>query len=167
MAVRITISNRRPSRRASKQVSEKNQPWDSKRETRLCRRGAINGATMGRGTRARGTETESSFEFYCPGVPDSARFQSPLKNPTWLNFWSNYFELNKHPAVRRGLALVSPYETEKGRMANPLAREFHAFVRLFVRSGQCGTSDKSLLWDRAVVRSWLIYMASNDHLLRR
>lgn len=132
VAVRITILNR-PSRRASKQVSEKNQPWDSKRETRLCRRGAINGATMGHGTRARGTETESSFEFYCPGVADSARFQAPLKNPTWLNFWSNYFELNKHPTVRRGLALISPFEVERGWMANSLAREFHAFVRLFVR----------------------------------
>ena len=38
-----------------------------------------------RGTRsgnARETETEDPFEFYYPGVADSARFQAPLKNPT-------------------------------------------------------------------------------------
>lgn len=35
--------------------------------------------------------------------------------------------------MRRGSALVYPYEAGKGRTANPLAREFHAFVRSFFR----------------------------------
>lgn len=35
--------------------------------------------------------------------------------------------------MRRGSALVSPFEAGKGRTANPLAREFHAFVRSFFR----------------------------------
>lgn len=42
---------------------------------------------------------EYTFEFYWPDVTDSSRFQVPLKNPTWLNFWSNYFQLNKHPTA--------------------------------------------------------------------
>lgn len=42
---------------------------------------------------------ECTFEVYWPGVTDSSRFQVSLKNPTWLNFWSNYFRLNKHPTA--------------------------------------------------------------------
>lgn len=34
----------------------------------------------------------------------------PFKNSTWLNFWSNYFELNKHPPASAAAAAPLPLE---------------------------------------------------------
>lgn len=58
---------------------------------------AINARTRGGARSWERRKRGNTFEFYWPGVTDSSRFQVPLKNPTWLNFWSNYSQLNKHP----------------------------------------------------------------------
>ena len=52
-----------------------------------------------------------SVTFYCTtsvaGVNDSSRFRTfaSLKNSSWLNFWSNYFGLNKHSGVSNSTTL--------------------------------------------------------------
>lgn len=109
--------------------------------------GAIN-VRRGADERARGERRRKILsEFYCPDVADSARFQAPLKNPTWLNFWSNYFELNKHPACGAGPA-APLLALRKGRTATLLAREFHAFVRSTTRLGTI-----SNVWQISLSRS--------------
>lgn len=140
----------------------------------MFRRGAINGEetveAVGGGYQTeappRNRDGKFLFEFYCPDVADSARFQAPLKNPTWLNFWSNYFELNKHPARDAGQALslslpLLLLEARKGRTRAPpprlpRARIPHAFVSDARSSGQFKTSDKSVLRDHVIGRSLLI-----------
>lgn len=80
---------------------------------------AINARTKRGGARSwEWRKRGNTFEFYWPGVTDSSRFQVPLKNPTWLNFWSNYSQLNKHPAESQ-LNNSPPHENSKaGNLGN-------------------------------------------------